>query len=352
MADERLLTISTFARAVGVPASALRYYAAQNVLAPADVDPTTGYRYYAPAQIASGVLVRRMRAAGVSLPVMRAVLTASAQEASRLLDQEIAAHCADARGREQELTALREHLCAAQGRQTPSRVHVSGPVLSAAVDQVLPATARAADDVSGLVWDIGPAGLQLIATDRYRLVQRTLHVPTDGEPGRAITTPEDAEELARACARHGMVQIRLDDQVSVLGTDGAVLATAPSVERSVPDLGLLVATQPAAQLIAGFSSTDLAAQLDDSAGRPHVRLVAREGALVLTGDAAVSGWAWTAPGCPDALELRMQPGLLASAVSACPGPEVLISLVDGTTPIRVQSRDQETMTCLVMPMRP
>ncbi|GAP80427.1 hypothetical protein Y09_3285 [Brachybacterium sp. SW0106-09] len=48
----------------------------------------------------------------------------------------------------------------------------------------------------------------------------------------------------------------------------------------------------------------------------------------------------------------MQSALLASAVSICQGPEILLGLVDESTPVRVQSPLQDAMTCLVMPMRP
>jgi serine/threonine protein phosphatase PrpC len=63
-----MLTIGEFATATGLTAKALRLYDDLGLLAPAEVDPANGYRYYEPAQIEQARLVARLRSAGVPLP--------------------------------------------------------------------------------------------------------------------------------------------------------------------------------------------------------------------------------------------------------------------------------------------
>ena len=57
-----MLTIGRFADATGLTVRALRHYDDIGLLAPARVDPDTGYRYYEDAQIEDAVTIRRLRA--------------------------------------------------------------------------------------------------------------------------------------------------------------------------------------------------------------------------------------------------------------------------------------------------
>ena len=66
-----VLTIGEFARASGLTAKALRLYDELELLTPAEVDPSNGYRYYAPEQVEQARLVARLRSAGVPLPASR-----------------------------------------------------------------------------------------------------------------------------------------------------------------------------------------------------------------------------------------------------------------------------------------
>jgi DNA-binding transcriptional MerR regulator len=72
------MTIGRFGRRTGLTPKALRHYDATGVLHPAAVDPDTGYRSYAPEQVAAGRLIRRLRDLDVPLDVVREVLKAQA----------------------------------------------------------------------------------------------------------------------------------------------------------------------------------------------------------------------------------------------------------------------------------
>ena len=73
MTDE-LLTISAFARQVGLTPSALRFYDDCGLLRPASVDEQNGYRYYAPSQEARAALLRDLREIDLPLADVRVVL--------------------------------------------------------------------------------------------------------------------------------------------------------------------------------------------------------------------------------------------------------------------------------------
>jgi serine/threonine protein phosphatase PrpC len=71
-----LLTIGEFARASGLTPKALRLYDDLGLLPPADVDPHSGYRRYAPAQLDGARLVATLRLVGMPLARIRDVLAA------------------------------------------------------------------------------------------------------------------------------------------------------------------------------------------------------------------------------------------------------------------------------------
>ena len=71
------LTIGDFGRASGLTPKALRLYDDLGLLPPADVDPWTGYRRYAPDQLAQARLVARLRLVGMPLARIRDVVAAT-----------------------------------------------------------------------------------------------------------------------------------------------------------------------------------------------------------------------------------------------------------------------------------
>jgi DNA-binding transcriptional MerR regulator len=183
--NARLLTISTFSRAVGIPASALRHYASEGILEPADVDSFSGYRYYAPEQIVTGVVVRDLRTADVPLTLMREILAADNARAVELLDEHREHQATSNRERDRALRGAQVSLA---GGHTPARARVSGPVLAHALDQVLAASRHAADEVDGMVWTVSAGEVTLMATDRYWLAQRRIPASDAVTGARMVTS--------------------------------------------------------------------------------------------------------------------------------------------------------------------
>lgn len=80
--DEGLTTIGAFAKASRLSQKALRLYDELGLLPPARVDPVTGYRLYAPAQLEQARLVAWLRRLGMPLARIRAVVGMDAPDAA------------------------------------------------------------------------------------------------------------------------------------------------------------------------------------------------------------------------------------------------------------------------------
>ncbi|AXK34522.1 MerR family transcriptional regulator [Streptomyces armeniacus] len=83
MASTALLTIGAFARASRLSPKALRLYDELGLLPPARVDPATGYRLYAPAQLERARLVAWLRRIGMPLAEIRHVCGLPGPDAAR-----------------------------------------------------------------------------------------------------------------------------------------------------------------------------------------------------------------------------------------------------------------------------
>jgi serine/threonine protein phosphatase PrpC len=74
------MAIGEFSDRSGLSAKRLRTYAAEGLLAPAAVDPGSGYRYYSPGQLASAQVIDALRQAGVPLAEIRSFLRHPSRE--------------------------------------------------------------------------------------------------------------------------------------------------------------------------------------------------------------------------------------------------------------------------------
>ncbi len=83
------LAIGDFSRATHLSVKTLRHYHEIGLLEPADIDPNTGYRRYAPAQISTAQVIRRFRDLDMPLDDIHGVLAAPDVETRNRL---IAAH--------------------------------------------------------------------------------------------------------------------------------------------------------------------------------------------------------------------------------------------------------------------
>jgi len=129
-----LLSIGRFGRLAGLSIGALRHYDELDVLRPAWTDPTTGYRYYRPAQLEDARLVARLRELEMPLEDIRLVLAADDPGERR---RRLAAHRARIQARTDRLQHVLHHLSVAETSKEPI---VSTPPKPPAID---PETRRA-----------------------------------------------------------------------------------------------------------------------------------------------------------------------------------------------------------------
>lgn len=84
MADDELMSIGQFANLSGLSIHALRHYDEVGLLAPAQIDPTSGYRRYRRDQVRPAHLIRALR--WIDLPI---------EEIRRVIDDGESRHARD-----------------------------------------------------------------------------------------------------------------------------------------------------------------------------------------------------------------------------------------------------------------
>jgi DNA-binding transcriptional MerR regulator len=94
---EDLLPIGRFAAASRLSQKALRLYGENGLLAPAWVDPDSGYRYYRAEQLREATLIALLRRAGMPLAEIRAFLRSPSPEVLDEFERRAAAELADRR---------------------------------------------------------------------------------------------------------------------------------------------------------------------------------------------------------------------------------------------------------------
>ncbi|MFB9239408.1 MerR family transcriptional regulator [Plantactinospora siamensis] len=110
MNEDDLLTIGAFAAATGLTIPALRHYDQIELFRPARVDPDTGYRSYAPGQVDDARLICRLRAVGVPIGELRAVLGRPPGEVRSALDAHLGRLVAQLREVSQRIVAVEEFI--------------------------------------------------------------------------------------------------------------------------------------------------------------------------------------------------------------------------------------------------
>ena len=152
------LTIGDFSRATHLTVKTLRHYHDVGLLAPADVDPATGYRRYTAAQIPAAQVIRRFRELGMPLEEIRTVMDAP-DVGTR--NRHIAAHLErleDELGRTQRAVASLRALLAPSDRDTVPEIS-----LRELPETPVAAITETVEMVDGAAWMQGALG-ELYAT--------------------------------------------------------------------------------------------------------------------------------------------------------------------------------------------
>ena len=113
---DELMAIGEFSERSGLSAKRLRTYAAEGLLAPAAVDPTSGYRYYSPGQLADARAIDALRQANVALADIRAFMRQPSREQLDAWERQLQAN---ADHRQRALTVARRLFAASQDPRFP-----------------------------------------------------------------------------------------------------------------------------------------------------------------------------------------------------------------------------------------
>ncbi|RFU84359.1 MerR family transcriptional regulator [Streptomyces triticagri] len=360
MPNTELMPIGVFARRTGLTASALRFYADSGLLPPAEVDPDSGYRYYAASQVARAAALRQLREIGMPLPAVDAVLDADPGEASRLVDDHVAQVLADAAAVRQKAASIKSALT--DGPSLPVAT-LTGPVLADAIEQVLTATAHEPGlPVLGAVRiEATQEAVTLTATDRYRLATRTL-VPAGTEAtGAAWAATVDGDEL-----RSAVPEIRRSALVRIEASPHAVRLRMPDREdrhcrllpQEFPDHRSMLDSLPEPGTRTTVAKDLLLRALEEHSGERITLHITRHALTVeVTEGAGVTGAAPVGTPLPATVtgqDLRITFALttLYPAVSTAIGPDVMLDLRGPDQPVTIRSADRGDLTTLAMPVDP
>lgn len=341
LADLDLLTIGDFARAVGLPASALRHYDECGLLVPARTDALTGYRYYTPDLERRARLIALMRDVGVPIDSMRRILDGRTQQARQLVDELVAERQQHTR---RTRNALESVLASLATDRVPDavRVRLDGPALAAAMRQVrVAADIDATSALACVLLDVRDGQVDAVATNRHWLARRTLS--TDGQVWGA------ARAVLRLPVVTHLVE-RLDDAFEVhavfsgggltLDVDDALLPVETS-DRPFPSYRLVLDAleAPATRIVVPRET------LVDAVthARRAVVVVDASDELVVAG-AAVPAIVRGKP-----LTVGFRSALLLRAIASCVGDRVVLALSAPDRPAVMTSPDQLGYAALVMP---
>ncbi|MFB9930404.1 MerR family transcriptional regulator [Amycolatopsis halotolerans] len=336
-----LLTIGAFARRCGLTASALRFYADSGLVRPIRVDEESGYRYYSPGQVSAALLVRRLREIGLPLERVGAVLAAEPAEASRIIDDHVAGLVSQVQQARETAAAVKATLSSTAS--APS-VQFTGPVFTAAVEQVLTATSPDLPVLNGAHLEVSPEAIVLTATDRYRLSTRTL-VPA--EPSASTWTATiDADDLRLAMPwtrrQHELRLSVRDEELRFQGDDAT--RTCRTVADEFPDYRLMLASLPEVLTRAVISRNALLACLERQYA-PQVQLDLSP-AAVRVGTESIPADVTGPP-----ISLSFAVSTLHPAISTAVGPDVMLDVAAPHLPVVVRSADDGDLTTLAMPVK-
>ncbi|WP_410811242.1 MerR family transcriptional regulator [Micromonospora sp. 067-2] len=375
--ESDLHSIGELARASGLTVSALRFYDSAGVLEPALVDPVTGYRWYADEQIAPARLVAGLRRVGMPVPEIAAAVRAEPAAVHRMLDAHLRRLSDGLADAHREISRLRALVDPVPSSNTT--LLLSPAELAAAVDAVR--FAVGADPelpvLCGVLLDVEPDGVRLVATDRHRLALARAGANVDGPPVRVLVGVDLVDQIRALLDAADARPVRLtvsgaDLRVAVAGRTLAgtalphdfpdyrrllreALGPQPATYRIPLDVAALRAalTDPTAPTVArahlGEPLAVTVLGLDDRGGLrllPAADLTAADLPAADLSHDPLAG-----PGQTDVLRVGVNGGFLLDALHAAGGPQLVLELDGPITPLAVRRPGDPDTFSVLMPIR-
>ena len=337
-----MLGIGKVAALSGLPVSALRFYDGAGVLPPWLVDPSSGYRFYRPAQVAQARLVAHLRRVGLPLDDIRTVVTEPGQAVSVLAAHlvRLEAGLADAR---REISIVHHML-----ENTKNPMHRCTLPATAFVHALREVRYAVCDDpeqsrLHGVYLDSEPGRIRVVATDRYRLATSAL-----------VTSEQtDLHLLLPTAAVDQLLASDVTGSLDVLVTDGTVTLTNErcTVQAQVPDVDF-----PSYRTLLEHGRREV--PVDAAALRAELE-TGRTTTLTRESDAAsydVSllsigerGVHVGATDEPDALVIAVNREFLLQALQS--GNQLTLGLDDPIAPLAIRNPDRDGTLSILMPVR-
>ncbi|KJY36359.1 MerR family transcriptional regulator [Streptomyces sp. NRRL S-495] len=367
--ESDLRSIGELARDSGLSISALRFYDGAEVLAPAHVDPRTGYRWYAPGQLADARLLARLRRVGLPLADIRAVLGAvpGSGAAQRLMDEHLRrleGGLADAR---RELSAIRRLIDQRENPMTTTPAEYRFTVPARGLAEALDAVRFAVGGdpelpvLSGVLFDLDGGLLRLVATDRYRMALAEVPVASvvpeeSAAPAASAVVPVALADAVRALlgSAAGAVELALGAG-TVHVTVGGHRIEGAALDHDYPDYRPLVRLEPVRRI--GLPAAELRAALVSAAtsslpSGPHgadceVALLTVDG----EGRFAVAAPDADADGAAGALRVAVNRDFLLEALPVDTPGQLLLELGGPIAPLAVRTADRPGTFSVLMPVR-
>lgn len=341
------LTIGAFSRLTGLTPSALRFYDDAGLLPPADVDDSSGYRYYSPTQTSTAQLIRQLRETGMSLGDIRTILDdPDPATTGRRIDD----HVAYLTEQLAEATAAAHRVKSSIGAGSEARdaavgVAVSGPLFATAGDAVVQATVVNPElpVLDSVLIEVADRSLTLTATDRYRLASRSLGLPASAAGDWVATVPADSFRSLLGWARRNH-RISLHRTVTEVVAVGDVETRRwPASATAFPDYRLMLRSLPPALTRAVVSRRALLDALEHAARHTIVRV---DDEHVVVGDVTVPAAVTGQP-----ITIGFDVTVLYPTVAAAIGADVMLDFAADDLPVRVRSADDGDLITLAMPVK-
>ncbi|MFF5171816.1 MerR family transcriptional regulator [Micromonospora sp. NPDC000089] len=375
-------SIGELARASGLTVSALRFYDRAGVLAPALVDPATGYRWYTDDQVAPARLVAGLRRVGMPLAGITEALRHRRDPAvvGRLLDahqRRLEDGLADAR---RELSRIRA-LIEPEEFPMSTTVLLSRADLAAALDAVRFAVGADPElpALSGVLVAVDPdrpepagtasdgardGGVELVATDRHRMAVARAAGRVDGPAVRVLLPVAAVDDLRALLTDPDPAADGVDGDAVRLTIDGSAVTVtvggrevrATALPYDFPDhrrlLGPLTGDRPVRRipldvpaLRAALRDTGRPTLTREYAGQPYPVTVLgvddRDGLRLVAGEEPVAG----------ELHVGVNGDYLLDALDAAGGPQLVLELDGPIAPLAIRRPDDPDAFSILMPIR-
>jgi DNA-binding transcriptional MerR regulator len=206
--DDHLLTIGAFATVTGLSIPALRHYDEIELLKPAQVDPGTGYRRYAPRQIDQARLICGLRAVDLPIDEIRMILRRPTSDVRGALDLHRDRLVAQVRELSQRVLAIDEFI--EKGTSMPV-LQVTRPVQIRIKVNDVPSTAAFYTEAFDLVFNEAISSLQFgtYRSDRFFLITLEEHdqQPPDGAGTRFGILVDDVDSAHQRALDAGGAEV-------------------------------------------------------------------------------------------------------------------------------------------------